>query len=219
MNKFGTLFGAAILALASLPVNAALMDYEVYTDRKLWGDAVSGLFQTEEFDMAIGNDTPIEFDKGIVSAARSSANLLNAVGPLPFPNDDRFKLSAYYGRVSNLPANEITWTFPDPVMGFFGDIGGLDAAASQILNVLVGDETESFTISSNGGWGILAKSSVDLFSDISWSSNVSQSFTIDNFSYTGATDPVSPVPVPPALWLFGTGLLALIGFSRGSKAV
>ena len=139
MNKFRPLFGAAILALASLPANAALMDYEVYTDRKLWGDAVSGLFQTEEFDMAIGNDTPIEFDKGIVSAARSSANLLNAVGPLPFPNDDRFKLSAYYGRVSNLPANEITWTFPDPVMGFFGDIGGLDAAASQILNVLVGD--------------------------------------------------------------------------------
>ena len=29
--------------------------------------------------------------------------------------------------------------------------------------------------------------------------------------------PVSPVPVPPAVWLFGTGILGLIGFSKRRK--
>ena len=29
---------------------------------------------------------------------------------------------------------------------------------------------------------------------------------------------ISPVPVPPAIWLFGTGILGLIGFSKRRKA-
>ena len=36
----------------------------------------------------------------------------------------------------------------------------------------------------------------------------------DNLSYT-----VNAVPVPPALWLFGSGLLGLIGMARHKKAV
>jgi hypothetical protein len=215
MNKFGSLFGAAILALASLPVNAGLM---VYTDRASWEGAVFGLFQTEEFDNRIANDKSIRFESGIVSAAQSSASLLNAVGPLLSPDDPRFKLEAYYGRVDKPPGRTITWTFPDQVFpdqvwGFFGDFGGLDTVG-HLLNVSVGDT--AFTIQKNGGWGVLADSSADLFSEVAWTSLVSQSFTIDDFSYTGAGS--SPVPAPPALWLFVAGLLGLIGFNRRSKA-
>ena len=32
--------------------------------------------------------------------------------------------------------------------------------------------------------------------------------------YTGATVTVNPVPVPPAVWLFGSGLLGLVGVAR-----
>ena len=118
MNTFRSLFAAAVLALASLPVNAALI---VYTERGEWETAVSGLIQTEVFNNAIANAVSIPFDSGIVSAAApaNEDRLLNAVGPLPtppFPDADPFKLDAYYGRTGGTGGSEkITWAFPDSV--------------------------------------------------------------------------------------------------------
>jgi hypothetical protein len=34
----------------------------------------------------------------------------------------------------------------------------------------------------------------------------------------GEIDVVSPVPIPAAVWLFGSGLLGLIGIARRKKA-
>jgi hypothetical protein len=222
MNKFGSLFGAAILALASMPANAVLIPF---TDPVLW-ETAAGEFLTETFENAITSDPTIRFDSGIVSEAATASSILNAVGPLGTPPDDRFQLAAYYGRVGGSSGStEITWAFPDPVLGFFGYIDGL--IVGDVLKVTVlGDE---FFVSENGGFGVLGDDlDSDLFSDVVWESatDMSLSFTIgvgmDDFSYTGfsytGTDPGSPVPAPPALWLFVAGLLGLIGFKRRSKA-
>jgi len=37
------------------------------------------------------------------------------------------------------------------------------------------------------------------------------------FALAGALAPMSPVPVPAAVWLFGSGLLGLAGFARRRK--
>ena len=37
---------------------------------------------------------------------------------------------------------------------------------------------------------------------------------VDNLTFQA----VSPVPVPAAIWLFGTGIIGLIGFSKRRKA-
>ena len=40
----------------------------------------------------------------------------------------------------------------------------------------------------------------------------------DSYSHwTGYGDPVSPIPVPAAVWLFGTALIGFIGISRRTK--
>ena len=38
------------------------------------------------------------------------------------------------------------------------------------------------------------------------------------YDYTPAMDPVSPIPVPGAIYLFGTALIGLIGFCKARKA-
>jgi hypothetical protein len=203
MNKFGSLFGAAILALASMPANAALMAFDKRAD---WVNAVSGNFVTEFFEKAEPNSLIIIFEKsGIESKVSDDLVNLNQVVP-----------GQYRGSVKD---TFNTWTFPDPVLGFFGDFGKLDSGSQ--LNVTIGDDRtdpeKNFELTENGGFGVLGESSADLFSTVHWSSVESQAFTIEMFFYTGTDS--SPVPAPPALWLFGVGLLGLIGFNRRRKAV
>ena len=40
-------------------------------------------------------------------------------------------------------------------------------------------------------------------------------FAIDNFIF----EPVNPIPVPAAIWLFGTALIGLVGINRRRKAI
>jgi hypothetical protein len=219
MNKFGLLFGAAILALASMPTNAALIRY---TDPVKWMEAfktgsISGSIYTDTFANNITPSQPaITLDSGIVSTVSDVVNVNLVVGK---------QYRGVVGKIGGSTAN--TWKFPDPdpVLGFFGYIDGL--IVGDVLKVTVlGDE---FFVSENGGFGVLGDDlDSDLFSDVVWESatDMSLSFTIgvgmDDFSYTGfsytGTDPGSPVPAPPALWLFVAGLLGLIGFKRRSKA-
>jgi len=217
MDKFRSLFGAAILALASLPVNAALIT--TFDNRGDWKNAFSGPFETETFDRLQDSADSITFDGGIVSAASSSTSgILNKVqvwNSTPAPSE------MYVGKVGNGSSGSltITWNFPEPalgpIFGFFGDF-------YEVNSLSAGVGSDQFDIpSNNNGKGLttFGMLSTVSFSQVVWrlgSGANNDTFLIDNFSYT-ATDP-SAVPVPPALWLFGTGLLGLIGFGRRSKA-
>ncbi|MGB5717302.1 MAG: VPLPA-CTERM sorting domain-containing protein, partial [Gammaproteobacteria bacterium] len=44
-------------------------------------------------------------------------------------------------------------------------------------------------------------------------------YIIDNFEGTfGSTEDINPVPIPAAAWLFGSGLLGLVGMARRKRA-
>jgi len=45
-----------------------------------------------------------------------------------------------------------------------------------------------------------------------------ESVPMDNGVFIGSTIAVNAVPVPPAVWLFGSGLLGLVGMARRKKA-
>jgi hypothetical protein len=209
MNKFGSLFGAVILALASLPVSASLVTYDNFMD---WNDAVSGDIITESFNAPStpdANTLDITFDGGIRSVASDGRSTFNQVVG-----------GEYKGRVGvDGFSEDITWMFPETLatggtFGFFGLFRNVDR-----LDVVVDGFTEMVLLGSEGGFGI---TSTNPFSSFNWKlfgdSPNNDLFFVNEFSYVG-TDSVSPVPAPAALWLFGTGLLGLIGFSRRSKAV
>ena len=220
MNKLGALFGAAVLALASMPANAALITtYTTYTDRAMW-ESAAGPFNTETFNSLQGAADSITFDGGIVSAASPwKSTFFNEVrswdGSSPSSN-------MYLGKVGNGSSGSatITWTFPEstlePIFGFFADFYEVKS-----LSVWVGNDRFEIPSNSNGqGLTTFGMLSTVSFSEVIWGLGTgadNDAFLIDDFAYV-ETAPVSAVPVPPALWLFGTGLLGLIGFSRRSKA-
>jgi hypothetical protein len=220
MNKFGSLFGAAILALASMPASAGLIPYYSH---EAWSTAASsyGGIEKETFDVPTDNKNTITIlESGIVSSITNSgaSSFLNVVGPY-----SSFNAKAYYGQLGTEEeqSETITWDFPKPLFGFFGDFA---SAANLTATFETVEDEPSFAIS-QGGFGVLLERPTDQslpnpFSQVTWGihpDEKSQLFRIDNFDYVG-TDSVSPVPAPAALWLFGIGLLGLIGFNRRSKA-
>jgi len=58
----------------------------------------------------------------------------------------------------------------------------------------------------------------DLLSNDFSASSFSQLNINANFSAGGLAATVPPVPIPPALWLFGSGLIGLAGIARRKKA-
>jgi len=51
-----------------------------------------------------------------------------------------------------------------------------------------------------------------------WQSGTNPAFSITNVTYAGATVNVNPVPVPAAVWLFGSGLIGMVGIARRRKS-
>jgi hypothetical protein len=43
-------------------------------------------------------------------------------------------------------------------------------------------------------------------------------FSVPLFQTSGLAIPPNPIPIPAAIWLFGTALIGLVGFSRKSKS-
>ena len=77
-------------------------------------------------------------------------------------------------------------------------------------NVLVEEFTDDTNTSETSGRFFGFKDI--LFDEIRFSiGHTQRGFTLDNLEY------VSAIPVPAAVWLFGSGLLALIGFARRKR--
>jgi hypothetical protein len=226
MNKFGSLFGAAILALASVPVNASLIMYDTYD---AWAHAVflnnlteTSDILTERFEVDVGpSAVKITFVKSQIDSV--------VANPEKKSLRNEVELGRYLGHVGVTADSEtITWIFPDsvfldPVLGFFAVFGNITNGIPLDVTVKgIGVEDSTFTVGpfdygDTVGFGVLGEDDSDLFREVVWSSTVNQIFTSDNLAYIGTDS--SPVPAPAALWLFGTGLLGLIGFNRRRKAV
>ena len=89
---------------------------------------------------------------------------------------------------------------------------------STLLQVISGNELASAaTVPANGDqgkgfyWNIWADNAAEYF-DVVKLVSTSNAFETDNHAF------VSAVPVPAAVWLFFSGMLGLLGFSRQGKA-
>jgi hypothetical protein len=97
-------------------------------------------------------------------------------------------------------------------------IDAIAVTAAQMLGILLSSSGDSFAgytwlVSSNGI--VQQYSGGDAF--LSQNGGPFQTFTRFDYGFRVAVTP-STVPIPPALWLFGSGLLGLIGVARKKTA-
>ncbi len=117
-----------------------------------------------------------------------------------------------------------TFSFSPGMFGFGGDWdlanpGGAGTGIAVTLS-LVGGGTEAVSAEipqtiAGGFWGFISDVAfTDVFMIGGTQGGLAETYLMDNMVYSASA---SPVPVPAAVWLFGSGLLGLIGYGR-SKA-
>ena len=100
---------------------------------------------------------------------------------------------------------EMRTNFPDDI----GVTMSLSAGGSIV-------DTHSFTTSGSGIYYFYAFETAVLFDEliIDVDESINGAFALDNLRF----EAVNPIPVPAAVWLFGTALIGLLGFGKRSKA-
>ena len=201
-----------ILMLSAVLVATPSQALQIFTDRALWQDAVSGAITTDPFDNPIAAAVVINLDSGIVSTGIGSGTQLvdNGVYVAAVDTD---------GAVSDFES--ITWDFPYAITAFGADWGET-ATAEGLLLIGDFDGTGSITINfftelvDNGGTGFLGIIGNVPFNMITFESGgvpesniINEAFYVDNVAFVAATQ----VPEPATLALLGLGLLG-IGFAR-----
>jgi len=87
---------------------------------------------------------------------------------------------------------------------------GLDTIGA----VTAWDASSSIDLSSIDGWGSDTSVIIQLQNDLSATSNLQGEGAFIQKKYGDIGVIVNPVPVPAAVWLFGSGLIGLIGMAR-----
>ncbi len=102
-----------------------------------------------------------------------------------------------------------TWSFATPITGFGGFFDLNPEGIGSGIHISA-DGYDVGDITANGFWGFFSTEplSTVMFSNVPTGQD---HFYMDDMRYC-------PVPVPPAVWLLGSGLLGLMGLRRKLKA-
>ncbi len=152
------------------------------------------LTSTPDFSMSTSSGQPIVTSAYVVSTT---------------PNGLGLTTYGYFG-----PADTITFSFNTPIHAFAIDINTFadqDGDFSATINTTSG-QTEIYSIFSpvpTYGQFIGFVSNTP-FTDVTIAAEANYSYTLDTVQYGN----VSAVPVPAAVWLFGSAILSLFGVRR-----
>jgi len=150
----------------------------------------------------IGNSTYALNTNGNWTTARNGFTGLNTVtGSMTYTLPS---LTDYVGGFINYSTSATTTPLPHVI------IEALDASSNVLESYNITDLSPiSTTANDDGSFFGFSRSTADISAF-----RVSNAYVVlDDLTYN-----LSPVPVPAAAWLFGSGLLALIGMARRRKA-
>jgi hypothetical protein len=141
---------------------------------------------------------PPSWDFGAHSGDFSILNNYGGVGTIIDAGDSDFTFDGVWAKRWNTSPNS----------------GGADSLFGTISGYNNGGEVWSVNTSLNGSYEFYA-AQLGLIDELRM--DFGSGFLVDDLSLNGLTSP-SAVPVPAAVWLFGTALIGLVGFGKRRKA-
>ncbi len=206
MKKY--LFISIYLFVAS--AEASLISY---TDRSTWESAV-GSFSTEDFN----SESTLNFNLGANSVGPFDFNIAGTqvFGGVRTGNEDDNIDGTTFVLGAETQVNSMTMHFSSPISAFFADFENVNGGSG--LNITVDSTLFNLPAIFGGQDGSFGVTSTTPFSSIEFGSVNehlgNEVFGIDNVSFQ-----TSAVPVPAAVWLFGSGLIGLIGMRKKTSKV
>jgi len=207
------LFDAALDALGT--VAADIATYDALTAETVLpdGSVVSGI--THEYT---GSDSRVDlYIRDFPDAGTNTLGTLfdgTSVGPFGFQDEVAFTTSGSYRAVSFDLLNSPNFGFfaSDVAFSAGGESMNVEAGAGLGTPVSTGVERRFF--------GIIGAGDTINEANLVFNAPGSPIGDVDNVSFYSVTpdDPMTPIPVPPALALLATGLAGLIGLRRRKTA-
>ena len=205
-----------LIAMWCTPLSAAVIG--VFTDRASFGDAV-GPVLGEDFN-AFESDIPFHttgFDVGPFTLSMTGSPLTNGTRNII---DAQPLMELIFNVDGSTVAQALTTdgttfviTFDVPITAFGADFAALNEDVDR-TRIRVGTDILAPPVTGGNTVGFFGFQTDSPFTTLEF---VTSSLTRPSDGYSLDNVAFSPIPIPGALWLFGSGLLGLIAFSRGKR--
>ena len=211
------LFSLWITAMWCTPLSAAVIG--VFTDRASF-DAAVGPTHAEDFnafteDLAF-HTTPVDVGPFTLSMTGSplTDGTRNKIDALPLEESIFNVDNSAVAQALTTDGTTFVIKFDVPITAFGADFAALNEDIDR-TRIIVGADTLAPPVTGGNTVGFFGFRADSPFTTLEFvtSSLVrpGDGYSLDNVAF-------SPIPVPGALWLFGSGLLGLIALSRGKNA-
>lgn len=202
------------VAIATTTVNAATVGF---TDQASFIAATNSL-TVDNFDATPWTPTDTPLTQPVYSLGNSwtASNTLEAVS---FSVSGAQSISSIDGAPDVTDSISAALGGSHTAVGGFVQVGNADGVTLSAFgagDTLLGTVTTAFP----SNWqfiGLTSTTPIARIEFISTSPPVADDFALDDFHF-GAAVPPAPVPLPAAVWVFGSGLLGTLGLARGKKA-
>ena len=201
------IYSTLALFLFSGLVNA----FTVYTDKTDWENALSGaVVITENFE-----DQTMADGLASYTIPQGTFTELQSFNLVPSTNLDGQAFQDIVG--SGTPPRSVVWNFSSPFIAFGGNWDLSPASLGTGLEIKINGIIQTPNISTShvdgGFWGVVAEDvdlpflMVEVLRPITESSGT-EVYHLDDMVFASA------VPLPAAIWLFGSGFIGLFGHKK-----
>ena len=211
--KLMTVMWFGVCSIVGSQIISPAIAATVYSDRASFLAATASLSLSQEgFNSTFAAANPVDFGDFSVTASIGNVNWGN--GPT-FPEVVSEGAGSIYGFANNpFSQNTFTFDFSSPITAFGVDINNFSTppltASTNTGSLLAFEIADQPPQTKTIFFGVVDTTPFNSLS-IRWA-NATNAVGFDDLVYT------APIPIPAAVWLFGSGLLGLIGISRRKRS-
>lgn len=210
---FGAMSTAQAASVSTLVISEVFYDRDGADDQYEWIELFNGTtsaIDLDEWSIGTGGDDYAE--KTIQLGGTIAPNTYFVLGG---PTSDDSNGNPLFSLSFDLPSLQNSGNTADGVALFNIPASSITAATVPFFSVIYGGSNDSGLMDPTGAIGAVDVGDAPEGQSIEFLGSA-EGWAI-NPSPTPGSGPLATVPVPAALWLFGSGLIGIVGLKRGAR--